>query len=412
MGALVLPANPQQVNFTGATADLALQSDSIEDIFDAINSSSRYARQNMQDLHTLLAHCNEDNANALHSDAYTSQEFYDLELTELFENHWQFVAHVDELNNVGDFVVCQIGKIPLVVLRNEQQELKAFHNVCRHRAGPLATENGNSKVLRCKYHGWTYQLDGQLKSAPEMQSTKNFEICQHKLPAAYVCEWQGLIFAAINKPIVSVDTLLDGIVERIKPIELTQLSFSHRDEYLVDCNWKVYMDNYLEGYHLPHVHPGLNKLLDYRLYTTELHPWYSYQYSPLDSAENNQADIYYGEGSAHYYCIFPNMMLNILPGRLQTNIIIPMGPSKTKVVFDYYYANMGSQQTDQLIHQDQNFSDEVQQEDITICEQVQVGLESGSYHAGPLCMKRESGVLHFQNLVRASLRDSSDSSKY
>lgn len=244
-----------------------------------------------------------------------------------------------------------------------------------------------------------------------MQTTKNFEICQHKLPTAYVCEWQGLVFAAINKPTVSVDTLLDGIVERIKPIELSQLSFSHRDEYLVDCNWKVYMDNYLEGYHLPHVHPGLNKLLDYRLYTTELHPWYSYQYSPLDSAENNQADIYYGEGSAHYYCIFPNLMLNILPGRLQTNIIIPMGPSKTKVVFDYYYANMGSQQTKQLIHQDQNFSDEVQQEDITICEQVQVGLESGSYLAGPLCTKRESGVLHFQNLVRASLRDTSDSTK-
>jgi choline monooxygenase len=365
----------------------------------------------MQDLHTLLAHCNEDNANALHSDAYTSQKFYDLELTELFENHWQFVAHVDELSNVGDFVVCQIGKVPLVVLRNEQQELKAFHNVCRHRAGPLATENGNGKVLRCKYHGWTYQLDGQLKSAPEMQTTKNFEICQHKLPTAYVCEWQGLVFAAINKPTVSVDTLLDGIVERIKPIELSQLSFSHRDEYLVDCNWKVYMDNYLEGYHLPHVHPGLNKLLDYRLYTTELHPWYSYQYSPLDSAENNQADIYYGEGSAHYYCIFPNLMLNILPGRLQTNIIIPMGPSKTKVVFDYYYAKMGSQQTKQLIQQDQNFSDEVQQEDITICEQVQVGLESGSYLAGPLCMKRESGVLHFQNIVRASLRDTSDSTK-
>ncbi len=359
----------------------------------------------MKDLSALLNNANEDNPYALHADAYTCRDFYNLELNSLFENQWQLVAHISELKDCGDFIVCQLAKVPIIVLRNEHDQLVAFHNVCRHRGGPLATKNGNSKVLRCKYHGWTYQLDGQLKSAPEMQTTKNFELCQYQLPAAFVCEWQGFVFAAINKPAVSIDLLLEGIVDRIKPIDLTQLEFSHRDEYWVNCNWKVYMDNYLEGYHLPHVHPGLNKLLDYRQYTTELHPWYSYQYSPLENAEENQAEIYYGEGSAHYYCAFPNLMLNILPGRLQTNVIVPIEQTKTKVIFDYYYANMGSKETQRLIDQDKNFSDEVQQEDITICEQVQVGLNSGSYQTGPLCMKRESGVLHFQNLVRASVRN-------
>ncbi len=352
-----------------------------------------------------LKHASENHAFALHADLYTSEQVFNLEQSKIFECHWQLVAHQSQLAQSGDFVVGKIGRVPVIVLRDESGELKGFHNVCRHRAGPLATENGNSKVLRCKYHGWTYRLDGQLKSAPEMQSTPNFDVCQHKLPEVHIAQWQGFIFASIKPPKMNIDSLLQGISQHIQPIDLTQLSFSHRDQYIVDCNWKIYMDNYLEGYHLPHVHPGLNKLLDYRQYKTELHEWFSYQYSPLDNADNNQADIYYGEGCAHYYCVYPNMMLNILPGRLQTNLIVPLSKSKTKILFDYYYANQQSKQTQELIKQDQEFSDEVQQEDIDICEQVQVGLDSLSYQAGPLCMKRESGVLHFQNLVRSSLRD-------
>ena len=183
------------------------------------------------------------------------------------------------------------------------------------------------------------------------------------------------------------------------------MSFSHRDEYVIDCNWKVYMDNYLEGYHLPHVHPGLSKLLDYRSYDTILHEWHSYQFSPLDRNGEQNPDNFYGEGEAHYYCVFPNLMLNILPGRLQTNLILPVGHDKTKIIFDYYYSDLESQQTQKLIAQDREFSDEVQDEDITICEKVQLGLNSGSYTAGRLCMKRETGVLHYQNLVRRAFKD-------
>lgn len=344
-----------------------------------------------------------DKALALDASAYTEPDFLKLENKDVFESQWQLVGHTDQITAVGDQLVTQIGSVPLVIVRNQSNQLKAFHNVCRHRAGPLAIENGNNKVLRCKYHGWTYSLDGDLKSAPEMESTPNFDICQYHLPKAHLETWQGFIFCAINEPIVSVNELLVGIVEQIKPIDLKTMSFHHRDEYVINCNWKAYMDNYLEGYHLPHVHPGLNKLLDYRSYHTELFEWYSYQYSPLESAEDNKADIFYGEGSAHYYCIFPNLMLNILPGRLQTNVILPEGTNKTKIIFDYYYSNIGSDETDKLIKQDQEFSDEVQLEDVAICELVQKGLNSGSYQAGPLCTKRESGVLHFQNLIRKTL---------
>ncbi len=338
----------------------------------------------------------------LPASVYTESSFLAYEHQLLFENNWQLVGHKDQLSKPGDQIISQVGRVPIVVVMNEKHQLKAFHNVCRHRAGPVATENTNNKVLRCKYHGWTYNLDGDLRSAPEMQSTENFELCQYHLPEAKLDCWQGFIFVCIGEHPPPLKELFKGIVKTIHPIDISVMKFSHRDEFLIDCNWKVYMDNYLEGYHLPYVHPGLSKLLDYRSYDTILHQWHSYQFSPLGS--RNSDDNFYGEGDAHYYCVFPNLMLNILPGRLQTNVILPE-KEKTRVIFDYYYSDLDSAETKKLIQQDKEFSDEIQQEDIEICEQVQRGLNSGSYTKGRLCMKRETGVLHYQNLIRKTFRD-------
>ncbi len=344
-----------------------------------------------------------DQAYALDASFYRDKAILDLENTHIFQSQWQLVGHISQFNQTCVQLTTQIGDLPIIIVKNQQDQLIALHNVCRHRAGPLFVEQSKNPVLRCRYHGWSYDLDGQLKSAPEMQSTTNFKVCEHHLPQAHLEIWQNFIFVCVNPPQQSVKDMLKGIEPQIKPIDLKQMEFSHRDEYLIDCNWKVYMDNYLEGYHLPHVHPGLSKLLDYRQYDTELYEDYSYQFSPLDNQQNNTANIYYGEGSAHYYTIFPNLMLNILPGRLQTNVVLPVGLDKTQIIFDYYYQDLQSESTQTLIQQDQSFSDEVQQEDIEICEKVQIGLNSGSYHAGPLCEKREQGLVHFQNLIRKNL---------
>ncbi len=344
-----------------------------------------------------------DHAYALDAHFYRDKSILDRENSHIFQSQWQLVGHVSQFNLPGAQITTQIGDLPIIIVKNSQDELIALHNVCRHRAGPLFLESGKNSVLRCRYHGWSYDLDGQLKSAPEMQSTQHFKLCEHHLPKAHIEVWQNFIFVCVNKPKKNLKEILQGIAPQIKPIDLKQMQFHHSDEYLIDCNWKVYMDNYLEGYHLPHVHPGLSKLLDYRQYDTKLYEDYSYQFSPLDDQQNNNADIYYGEGSAHYYTIFPNLMLNILPGRLQTNVILPVGLDQTRIIFDYYYANLDSEATQKLIEQDQSFSDEVQQEDIEICEKVQIGLKSGSYSAGPLCEKREQGVVHFQNLYRKYL---------
>jgi choline monooxygenase len=292
--------------------------------------------------------------------------------------------------------VAQIAGKPVIIVRQPDLSLSAFYNVCRHRAGPLATCNGSgARALHCKYHGWTYTLDGQLRAATEMQGAQDFDVAGISLPRVQVQEWQGLVFIALSDDTPPFATMFQDIRERIAPVDLADMRFAKRDTYRIACNWKVYIDNFLEGYHLPFVHPGLSKVLDYRVYDTELHDWYSLQHSPL---RNN--DGIYGDGNAFYYFIYPNIMLNITPGRLQTNRILPDGHGHCIVEFDYYYTDEPDVQA--RIVAEQAFSDEIQTEDIHICEQVQRGLASGSYSAGRLNPKRESGVWHFHNLLRAA----------
>jgi choline monooxygenase len=228
-----------------------------------------------------------------------------------------------------------------------------------------------------------------------MQDAADFDKTAIRLPAIQVREWQGLVFVALDAAAPPFEQVFSGIAERIAPTDLSAMRFAKRDTYKLDCNWKVYIDNFLEGYHLPFVHPGLSKVLDYRVYETELAQWHSLQHSPL---RNN--DGIYGDGNAWYYFIYPNIMLNITPGRLQTNRILPAGHQHCIVEFDYYYTDEPEVQA--RIEAEQAFSDEIQAEDISICEHVQQGLASGSYSAGRLNPRRESGVWHFQNLLRAA----------
>ncbi|NQD36364.1 Rieske 2Fe-2S domain-containing protein [Permianibacter sp. IMCC34836] len=348
-----------------------------------------------------LLHCQKlelDHARALHASFYNDPIWLAHEQQQVFARSWQLVAHTGDLAAAGDHVATDVAGKPVLIVRQADNSLKAFYNVCRHRAGPIATCNGRgAKALHCAYHGWTYTLAGQLRSAPEMQGACDFDVTQIQLPEIAVREWQGLVFVALAADAPAFDEMFAGIVERIKPIDISALRFHSRVHYDIDCNWKVYIDNFLEGYHLPHVHPGLSKVLDYRSYDTELHRWYSLQHSPI---RNN--DGIYGDGNAWYYFVYPNIMLNIVPGRMQTNRILPLGYNRCRIEFDYYYSD------DPAVHariqNEQSFSDEIQQEDIDICLAVQRGLQSGSYEAGRLCPKRESGVWHFQNLLRDAYR--------
>ena len=330
---------------------------------------------------------------ALPADCYVDPAFHAFEREAVFAHGWQLAAHAEMVADAGDHVVAEIGGVPLLVVRGDDGALRALHNVCRHRAGPLATCDGRSaRVLTCKYHGWTYALDGTLRGAPEMGRAPEFDVASISLPQARVAEWRGLVFAALAA-VPAFETQVAGINARL-PAHLP-LAFAHRASYDIACDWKVYVDNFLEGYHLPQVHPQLNALLDYRTYTTELAPGFVLQSSPLE-----RGNALYGDGDALYYWIYPNTMLNVLPGRLQTNRVLPQGAGRCRIEFDFFYAP-----GDPADHgADARFSDLVQQEDIAICESVQRGLASGSYVAGRLNPTREQGVWHFHELLRAAYR--------
>jgi len=319
----------------------------------------------------------------------------------IFDPAWQLIAHVCQLRDAGDHVVADFAGLPVIAVRGADDEIRVFHNVCRHRAGPIASCDGlAARSLRCRYHGWTYGLDGVLRSAPEMAQAPDFDPAQIRLPQLRVRVWQGLVFAA-SHPNLDFDEFVAGIDARIGAERgLEHYRHHYRVGYDVACNWKVYVDNYLEGYHVPHIHPGLNRLLDYRSYITETARWYSYQWSPLESG-----DGLYGNGDALYYWLWPNTMLNILPGRLQTNRVVPIGVDRCRVEFDFYYTPDDSLEARTRREADLEFSDEVQLEDLTICADVQRGLASGSYVAGRLNPLRENAVHHFQELLRDAYRD-------
>lgn len=328
-----------------------------------------------------------------------------LERGAIFDRGWHLLGHASRLRQAGDHVVGDCAGLPVITVRGADGVIRAFHNVCRHRAGPIALCDGRAaKSLRCRYHGWTYGLDGQLKSAPEMQDAEGFDGADIRLPQLTVHEWQGLVFGCVDATVaMPFDALVAGIDARIGA-DRGLAAYGHHQHvaYDIGCNWKAYVDNYLEGYHVPHVHPALNRMLDYRSYRTELAEWHSLQWSPLES----DASLY-GSGDALYYWLWPNVMLNILPGRLQTNRVLPLGVDRCRVEFDFYYAlaQHGDDDPGEARARrdaDRAFSDEVQLEDLRICEIVQRGLASGSYVAGQLNPARETGVHHFQQLLRAA----------
>lgn len=338
-------------------------------------------------------------ASALPARFYVGDAAWQRDRRSVFQRGWQLVARADQLASTGDHVVANLAGLPLLVVRGDDGALRALHNVCRHRAGPLALCDGRgARRLRCHYHGWTYALDGQLLSAPEMDGVEAFDASAVRLPAARVAAWRGLVFATASKSTPPLSEVMDGIDARIGDRALERYVFHQRTTYDIACDWKVYIDNYLEGYHVPHIHPELNRVIDYRSYIVETTRWNSLQHSPLESG-----DALYGSGEALYWFLWPNTMLNVLPDRLQTNVVLPLEPGRCRVVFDYFYPPDAADVAAR--HQrDQAFSDLVQRQDVDMCEHVQRGLESGSYVAGRLNPRREDGVHHFQELLREAYR--------
>jgi choline monooxygenase len=329
-----------------------------------------------------------------------------LEKEKIFAGTWQIVGHVSQLATGGSFFTASLAGEPLLLVCNSAQQIKGFYNVCKHRAGPPAEGCGERKVFRCGYHGWTYSLDGALLNAPECEGVENFRREEFGLTPVRVETWAGLVFVNLNPQARPLSDFLGELPQQAAGFGFDKMQLFERRVYEMECNWKTYIDNYLEGYHLPSVHPSLNRELDYGSYTTELFPTYSLQASPIRGPENesttqrrySQAK---GDDVAEYYWVFPNWMLNCYPDNVSVNIVLPVSPEKSIAIFEWYFpeAVLKTAAPAQTV----GFSDEIQVEDVRICEVVQKNLHSRSYSRGRYSVKQERGVHHFHRLYAEAM---------
>ena len=345
---------------------------------------------------------------------YLEPDFLTLEKERIFWRTWQPVARTEALARPGDYAACELLGEPLVVTRDSGDRLRAFFNVCRHRAAPVARGKGNRRSLQCRYHGWTYGLDGKLLRAPEFDGVEEWQREEVCLEPVRVEAWGPFVFVNLAEEAPPLSAVLGPIQEEVAEhgFNVANMSLVERRDYTIGCNWKVYVDNYLEGYHIPIAHPALFRELDYDQYRVETFATYSKQHAPMRPASDvdvHDRDRRYlrteAEEQALYYWVFPNVMLNFYPDNLQINVILPLDHERTLTIFEWYFEQPGTGPGWESMQQSIAFSDQVQQEDIELCEMVQKGLRSRSYSTGRFSVQRENGVHHFQTLLARYLEE-------
>jgi choline monooxygenase len=344
-------------------------------------------------------------ATTLPASWYTDPDVYALERQRIFGRTWQPVGRVAQAVRPGDFFTCAVAGEPLVVVCDEAGRRRAFYNVCRHRAGAVAEGCGNRHTLQCHYHRWTYKLDGRLLTTPEFEGVADFDKAEYGLRPVRVADWGPFVFVNLDAAAEPLETVLGRIPEETCGLALERLALVERREYVVRCNWKVYVDNYVEGYHIPSGHPALYRELDYAQYRVETFRYYSKQHAPIRAA-SGQDTRQYGEAAgrqALYYWVFPSWMVNVYPDNLSINIVVPLGVERTLTVFEWYVHEPERPGGREAVARSVAFSDQIQVEDIKLCEEVQVRLGSQAYERGRLSVARENGVHHFQGLVHEFL---------
>jgi phenylpropionate dioxygenase-like ring-hydroxylating dioxygenase large terminal subunit len=185
---------------------------------------------------------------------YTSEAFYRREVERIFHKAWNFIGAADRLRDPGDYFTLTFAGVPIIVLRNNEGELRAFANSCRHRGTALLEGSGNCRLIVCPYHSWSYQLDGGLTAAPEMQKTHGFDPAEHALVPIPLDTWGGFLFVNFDRNAAPLADYLGDLPERVVPYRLDQMACARRKEYVMECNWKLFVENAKESYHIATVH--------------------------------------------------------------------------------------------------------------------------------------------------------------
>jgi len=347
-----------------------------------------------------------DHAWTIPSPWYFDSQIAELEQQSVFAKTWQVVGRADQVRERGSFFTTDLAGEPIVVSRGDDGVLRSFYNVCRHHAAAVVPEaQGTAKQFRCPYHGWTYGIDGALKGMVEFEGVCNFDREKNGLVPVKVDTWENFVYVNLDRHAMPLHDFLGKVPEIVAPLQLTKkLKYFGRRIYTLHCNWKVFVDNYLDGgYHVPHTHKGLSSVIEYTKYTIENFERACLQSSPLSPGKKSEAGVAATRrGRAYYLWIYPNFMINAYEGVMDTNLVLPMGVDKCAVVFDYYFADVSKKAAKHNLASIK-VSEKVQDEDMAICDSVQRGLASRAYVAGRLSVRREAGEHLFHRLLHADL---------
>ena len=343
-------------------------------------------------------------AATLNSAFYSDAATFKLATEKIFARSWQWTGALDDVQQPSSVAPRELlpGLLnePLLLARDDQSQLRCLSNVCTHRGNILVREACKSRHILCNYHGRRFDLGGKMLSMPEFSAAKNFPAPSDNLPSVPFSVWNNHGFASID-PVAPLEAFLGDLSARLNWLPIS--SFVHdpqRDhDFMLDAHWALYIENYLEGFHIPFVHPVLNSVVDYTTYTSELGRYANLQLAlakPGESAFNipvGHAD-HGKQVAAYYYWVFPNLMLNFYPWGLSLNCIQPQGIGKTRISFRSFVWDRTK-----LDQGAGSGLDQVEMEDEAVVQQVQRGVRSRFYQHGRYSPSREQGTHHFHQLI-------------
>ncbi len=329
---------------------------------------------------------------------YVEPQLYEAERQAIFRRCWQMLGPVSQVAAPGQYLAVEIAGWKVFVIRGRDGALRAFHNVCRHRGARLFEEgSGECAVLRCPYHHWTYDEGGNLRSAPQFGDDPGFRIEDWPLEPVAVDTWRGLLFVAIAPETSLIEQLGDLPAELADdPIETFQPAADRR--FVMRSNWKTYTDNFVEGYHIPGIHPSFLKVIEFNAFLTEAR-----RGMVRMSAPQKDGSIYGGK----WLWMWPNWTLSIFPGGMNTSRIAPLGIDSTELFYHFYF-NDTSPATEASRERTIAINSDIVREDFGICEHTQRNYASGAYRPGPLSPRHEQGVSYFQGAVLKALAETAE----
>ncbi|MCS7034426.1 MAG: aromatic ring-hydroxylating dioxygenase subunit alpha [Phycisphaerae bacterium] len=326
-----------------------------------------------------------------------------------FARSWQWIADADVVKTPGSVYPCNFleGAIdePILFTRDHQDRIHCLANVCTHRGNLLCLGAGVETSLRCRYHGRRFDLDGKFRHMPEFEGVAGFPSEADDLPRIPWALWGRFLFASLN-PASALEEMLRPMIDRIgwMPLHEFQPDPTRQRDYVFRANWALYIDNYLEGFHIPYIHAALNQQLDYENYLVELLPHGVLQVGTAE-ADAEAFDLPPSSPdagrriAAYYYWFFPNLMFNFYPWGLSINVVRPLAVDRTRVTFLPYVWK-----PDRIDRGAGAALDRVEREDEAVVEATHRGLQSGFYRRGRYSVKRENGVHHFHRLAVQCLR--------